>query len=77
MRRISVPAAALRDPAESEEVLVGFEDALFSDGSECRCTPFSEDGELELLPPHWHIIERGRQPDAGPLIHPIWGKPPA
>ncbi len=72
--RISFPLAALRDPAESEEVLVSSEEAVFCDGSECAWADYSEDGELELLPPHWHFIERGRLPDAGPRCYAVWGE---
>ncbi len=72
--RISIPAASLRDPAESAEVVVGFEEALFCDGSECGSAVFSKDGELELLPPHWHMIELGKSPEAGPRRYPIWGE---
>ncbi len=69
--RTSIPAAALRDPAESEEVVVGSEEALFCDGSECGVAIFSEDGELELLQPHWHMIVKGKAPEAGPRCYPI------
>jgi len=69
--RISIPAAALRDPAESEEVVVGSEEALFCDGSECGASIFSEDGELELLQAHWHMIVKGKSPEAGPRCYPI------
>jgi hypothetical protein len=71
--RISIPAAALRAPADSEEVVVDSEDAVFCDGSECGAAVFSEDGELELVRPHWHMIIKGRSPEAGPRRYPIWG----
>jgi len=71
--KITFPASALRDPGESQELIVGYEEALFCDGSECGSALPSEDGELELLPPHWHIVEQGKSPDAGPRIYPIWG----
>jgi hypothetical protein len=73
MPRISVTHAELRDPMESGQLLVALEEALFCDGSECGCTVYSEDGELELLPPHWHSIFRGKSPDAGPRRDAIWG----
>ncbi len=71
--RISVPAATLRDPFHSAEVIIDSEDAVSCDGSECRAAVFSDDGELELLRPHWHMIVKGRSPEAGPRRYPIWG----
>lgn len=71
--RISIPAPALRPPADSEEVFIGSEQAVYCDGSECGAAVFSDDGELELLPPHWHMIVRGKSPEAGPRHYPIWG----
>lgn len=72
MARIGCSAAALRDPADSAETIVGFEKAVFCDGSECGATMFSDDGELELLRPHSHLIEKGRSPEAGPRRYPVW-----
>lgn len=69
--KIRIPAAALRDPADSADVIPMIEDAPFCDGSECGLTVFSENGELDLLQPHWHLIEKGRAPEAGPRIYPI------
>jgi hypothetical protein len=71
--RISIPAAALRNPADSAEVTIDSEDAVFCDGSECGAAVFSDDGELELLRPHWHMIVKGKSPEAGPRRYPIWG----
>jgi len=70
--RISVPVATLRSPEDSAETTVGFEDAVLCEGSNCGATHVSEDGELELLPPHSHLIVRGRSPEAGPRRYPIW-----
>ena len=44
------------------------ETTLCCDGSECGKTVVSEDGELELLPPHWHITERGKPPEFRPPL---------
>lgn len=72
--RVRCSAASLRDPGESAEMAVGYEEALGCDGSECGFTVFSEDGELELVQPHWHLIEKGKSPEAGPRLYPIcWG----
>jgi hypothetical protein len=70
--RISFSAASLRDPAESADVVIDSEEALFCDGSECGSAMLSEDGELELLQPHWHMIVKGKSPEAGPRRYPIW-----
>lgn len=71
--RIGVPAAALRDPADSAEVTIDSEEAVYCDGSECGATVPGDDGELELIPPHWHMIVRGKSPEAGPRTYPVWG----
>jgi len=76
MLRFSCAAASLRDPYESVNTLVGSEEAVFCDGSECGFTVFSEDGELELLRPHWHMAVKGTVPDAGPRLYPIWADEP-
>ncbi len=70
--RIGCSASSLRDPMESAEIIIGNEEAVFCDGSECRAAIFSEDGELELLQPHWHMIVKGKSPEAGPRCYPIW-----
>ena len=70
--RIDCSAASLRDPAESAEVVIDAEEALSCDGSECGAAVFSEDAELELLEPHWHIVVKGKSPEAGPRRYPIW-----
>jgi len=72
MPRIGFSAASLRDPIDSENTLVGSEEAVSCDGSECGFTVFSEDEELELLRPHWHVILKGTMPEAGPRRYPIW-----
>ena len=70
--KLTASAASLRDPRESAEFIVATEGAQYCDGSDCGATSFSEDGELELLPPHWHLIEKCRSPEAGPRCYPIW-----
>jgi hypothetical protein len=72
MIRIYFSAASLLDPGDSANTFVGEEVAVSCDGSECGATVFSEDGELEILPPHWHIVERGTVPEAGPRRYPVW-----
>lgn len=33
------------------------EPAIDCDGSECGCAVYDEEGELENLPPHFHLVE--------------------
>ncbi len=72
--KIKIPAATMRDPAESADMVIALEDALFCDGSECGAAVFSEDGELELLAPHWHMVVKGKSPEAGPRRYGIRGE---
>ena len=70
--KLTIPAAALRDPADSAEITIVTEEAAYCGGSDCGAAMPSENGELELLVPHWHMIERGRSPEAGSRCYPIW-----
>jgi hypothetical protein len=70
--KLTASAASLRDPGDSEEFIVATEEAPYCDGSDCGAACFSEDGELELLAPHWHVIEKGWSPEAGPRCYLIW-----
>jgi hypothetical protein len=69
--KLTVPAASLRDPGDSAEITIATEEATHCDGSECGAVMPSENGELELLAPHWHVIVRGKSPEAGPRCYPI------
>lgn len=73
--RLKISAAWMRDPFESTNTVIGYEEALFCDGSECRPRVFTDDGDLELLDPHWHMIVRGTEPEAGPRIYPVFAAP--
>ena len=65
--------ASQRDPADSAEITIAIEEAGLCDGSVCGTTGVpGHDGELDLLAPHWHMIEKGRSPEAGPRCYPIW-----
>lgn len=72
--RIGFPASSLRDPFDSSEILVSTEGALGCDGILCGLLSFStlEAFEGGFVPPHWHVILRGREPDAGPRTYPVW-----
>ena len=69
--RIGSSQAALRDPFKSTQTVIGYKKALSCDGSECGLSVFSEDGKMELVQPHWHLIVIGKAPEAGPRIYPI------
>ncbi len=47
--RLGFSAASQRDPAESAEITIAIEEAVFCDGSECGSAVPGPDGELELL----------------------------
>lgn len=70
--RLGFSAASQRDPAESAEIAIAIEEAGLCDGSVCGTAGAGQDDELELLAPHWHMIEKGRSPEAGPRCYPIW-----
>jgi hypothetical protein len=71
MMKLGCSKASLLDPANSAEITITIEEALECDGSECRAAMPGDNGELELLSPHWHVTEKGRSPEAGPRIHPV------
>ena len=71
--RLGASAASQRDPADSGEITIAIEEAGLCDGSACGTTGVRrQDGELDLLATHWHMIEKGRSPEAGPRCYPIW-----
>jgi hypothetical protein len=72
MMRSGASAATQRDPAESAEITIAIKEAGLCDGSECGIAVPGQEGELELLAPHWHMLEKGRSPEAGPRCYPIW-----
>ncbi len=70
--RLGFSAASQRDPAESAEITIAIEEAVFCDGSECGAAVSGPEGELELLARHSHLIEKRRSPEAGLRCYPIW-----
>jgi hypothetical protein len=74
--KISVPRGSLRPLRSSDDLLFRIEEAADCDGSECLRAAFDEDGELEPLPPHYHLIATGRNPDAGPRCYAVGGPLP-
>jgi hypothetical protein len=74
--KLTFPKAGLRDPRNSEEVYLRTEEAMYCDGSVCRRAAHDEEGELEPLPPHYHLIAFGKFPDAGPRCYAIGGELP-
>jgi hypothetical protein len=69
--KITIPAEALRDPEQSETLLIRNEDAGDCDGSVCGLLGFDERGEECYPGPHHHLVEAGQNPQAGPRIHPV------
>ena len=74
--KLSFPRSALRNPRDSKEVYLRMEEAVDCDGSMCSRTVHDADGELDPLPPHYHLIAFGRIPDAGPRCYAIGGELP-
>jgi hypothetical protein len=74
--KLSFPKSGLRNPRNSRELYLRMEEAVDCDGSECRRAVHDSEGELEPLPPHYHLIAFGRFPDAGPRCYAIGGELP-
>jgi hypothetical protein len=74
--KLSIPKASLRGLRSSEELYLRIEDAADCDGSECGRALHDSEGELEPLPPHFHLVALGRFPDAGPRCCAIGGELP-
>lgn len=62
--KITVPASTLRDIQESATILIRIEPASKCYGDECGSPVFDDQGELQLLAPHEHLVVSGRGPDA-------------
>jgi hypothetical protein len=71
--KLSFPKSGLRSLGDSEELYLRMEGAVDCDGSECGRAVHDPDGELEPLPPHYHLIGFGKFPDAGPRCYAIGG----
>ena len=71
MAKMVIPAATLRDPKDSQELLIKLEDAGDCDGSVCGQLYVDRNGEESYPDPHHHLIESGREPEAGPRIYPV------
>jgi hypothetical protein len=56
--RLGASAASQHDPAESAEVTIAIEEAGLCDSSECEIAVPRQEGELELLAPHRHMVEK-------------------
>ena len=53
-------------------IYVRVEEAADCDGSDCGCAVHDAEGELEQLPPHFHMIVLGKIPDVGTLLRNGW-----
>jgi hypothetical protein len=76
MMKLGVPIAGLRSVRKSEGVYVRIEAAVDCDGSDCGRHWYDDEGELEQLPPHFHMIVLGKIPDAGPRCYAVAGELP-
>jgi hypothetical protein len=74
--KLSFPKSGLRNPRNSRELYLRVEEAVDCDGSESRRAVHDSEGELEPLPPHYHLTALGRFPDAGPHCYAIGGELP-
>jgi len=74
--KLSIPASALRSLRDSNEICIRIEVAVDCDGSDCGRALHDNQGELEPLPPHYHMIAFGRHPDAGPRCYGVGGELP-
>ena len=64
---IRIKAEELRDPFDSERILIREEDAAHCDGGPCGEALFDQEGELLREPgPHHHIVASGENPTASP-----------
>ena len=69
----------LRDPFDSERILIGVEPAPLCDGEDCGARVFLTDEDLERyggrkqepLPPHYHVIISGENPPTRTERYPI------
>jgi len=61
-------ARNIGDPRESELTTVLIEPAPDCDGVECNSCVQGDDGELQTLLPHHHMLVSGQNPEAGPCI---------
>jgi hypothetical protein len=69
--RMRIPAGTLRDPWESEQTMVRMEPAPNCFGEECNSCVHADDGELEALRPHFHMLISGQNPQAGPHCYSV------
>ena len=69
--RMKIPIASIRDPWESEQATIRMESAPNCYGEQCNSTVHADDGELEPLRPHFHILVSGQSPEAGPRCYSV------
>jgi len=67
----TITAAGIRDPWESEQTTVRMEPAPNCYGGECNSYVQADDGNLEPLQPHFHILVSGQNPEAGPRCYSV------
>ena len=69
--KITIPASALRNPRDSQQLIMRIEPDLKCHGEICGRAVFSPTGELEDIPGHYHLVESGKNPEAGPRYHAV------
>ena len=57
MLKLSFTKSDLISPSDPN---LRIEPAIDCDGSECGCAVYDEQGQLEDLPPHFHLVESER-----------------
>jgi hypothetical protein len=69
--KLTASRAELRDPSDSQVPRVRVEDAGDCDGSVCGLGGKDESGVWCYPDPHYHLVESGLMPEAGPRIYAI------
>lgn len=71
MPKITFSATDVRDPGDSQELMIAieFERAINCDGSICGVLGYDNSGEPVEADPHFHLVESGRAPEASPRYH--------
>jgi hypothetical protein len=67
---IKITAEQVRQPEDSQHVLIANHEASNSDGAVRGELRFEENGKI-IVPPHRHLMVSGEDPPAGPRYFPI------
>ena len=72
--KMTIPAAALREVSGSEVISLHIEEAIDCHGEYCLGSTrpvLSDTGEPEPLPPHYHLVLSGQEPESGPRYYAV------